>query len=626
MFAVMLMASLQIFGMEKSDTISLNEKWLFKLMKCESEVPAGFASTYFNDSQWLFMNIPAQWDVKHPQDWDGFNHVGIYRGWVKLLPKWRNKKIMLHIGNTTSEADVFINGNFVGKTSKTLATSEFDITSFLHKGRNLYTFKMKSWDEDVETAANAWTPGITSDCYIYTVPMRLRDLMRDSAGVVLDSLSVLTDSLLLADSLRWVADSLEADSLAQVADSLDSIASIQPRVMKVLVADRNCIEHSKGYVDDRKHMLESIRMLKYLNFNAVSYNKSSSDPLFMRLCRENGLRVVEEPPTFEGRLINDEGEFTYLAFEAIHCNQYINGVARDLRQGKFVIVNNDTVSQERTLRIAWTLYVDGKVTRQGELPNQTFVSKGRKEISFPRLLADVPADKEALLNMQYHDQADNAILGFDMFTVQPYGYMDVIEKKKSQMAMLMEKTKPKLKSKDGVLDIFEKEGGFRVLFDEATGFLTDYVFGGKRYLASLVPNEEVELTGFSHTKFNKKLGVDVTAIYARKADGRLFILTYHISPCGVLTISANVDLEMKLTFPRAFVNREYYAKDEFRPILSSRLTEETDRVRWCRQSTPQGTMAWVVTEEEYQLKPTEKPTEMVVGPLPKGGKLYILPQ
>lgn len=619
----MFMASLQIFGIEKSDTISLNEKWLFKMMKCESEVPAGFASAYFNDSQWFFMQIPAQWDTKYPQSWEGFNHVGIYRGWIKLLPRWKNDRVILHLGNTTTEADVFVNGNFVGKTSKTVATTEFDVTSFLHKGRNLYTFKMKSWDEETETPATAWVPGITSDCYLYTVPKRLKEILQDSVGLQLDSLDALTDSLLHADSLRWVADSLAADSLAQISDS---IANIPPRVMKVLVADRNSIEHSKGYIDDRKHMLESIRMLKYLNFNAVSYAKSSSDPLFMKLCREHGLRIVEDPPTFSGKLIDDDGAFTYLAYEAIHSNQYVNGAARDLQGGKFTIAYNDTVNKERTLRIDWDLYVDGKVLKHGSMPDLRFVSKGHKEISFPQLLADVPADKEALLNMQYHDQEDDAILGFDMFTVRPYPYMAVIEKRKARVESCVVKPKPKLKSKDGILEVFDKEGRYHFTFDETTGFLTDYICGGKRYLSSIMPNVEAQLTAINHSKANKKLGTDVTAIFTRKDNGKMFIITYHISPAGALSVSVNSDLELRLKFPKAFAYMEYYAKDEFRPILSTRLESDTDLVRWWRQHTYQGSTTWVMAEDDCQLKPTDKPTEVVVGSLSKGSKIYVLPQ
>lgn len=625
-FAVMILSSLQIFGIERNDTISLNEKWLFKMMKCESEVPAGFQSATFNDSQWLFMAVPGQWDNQRlPKDWKGLNHVGIYRGWVKFLPKWKNRKIVLHLGNTTSEAAVYVNGEEIGKTSKTQATTEFDITNYLHKGRNLYTFKMNSWDEGSESPERQWKPGITSDCYIYTIPMRMKMMPIDSSAISLDSLSVLLDSL-RADSIRFANDSIFlADSLAK-EDSLEAVSFIPPKVMKVLIADRYTIEPSSGYLDTRSHMLASIRKMKYLNFNAVSYNKASSDPLFIKLCKQNGLRVVEEPPTYHGRLIDDDGQLTYLAYEAIHSNQYINGYAKDTKNGKFIIVNNDTVNQERVLKIDWTLYVDGRASKQGSIPNVEFVSKARKEVALTNLLSGILGDQEALLNLRYYDQKDNAILGFDMFTIRPYNYQGVIANKEAWMARLVQKPKTKVKNKEGALEIFDKNGQYRVAFNAVTGLLTSYEVAGQQYLTALQPVAGMTLKAIDKVKPNKKTGTDVRAVYSRNYDGHLFVMTYHISLTGVLSVSSNVDMELLLRFPAALNCKQYYARDEFRPILSEKLEEETDLVRWCRQSDGKSKNVWLMGEDQYQLKPTQSDTETIVGSFSKDSKLFILPQ
>lgn len=625
-FAVMACSSLQIFGIERNDTVSLNEKWLFKVMKCESEVPVGFQSETFNDSQWFFMDIPGQWtDQRYAKDWAGFNHVGIYRGWVKFLPKWKNRKVMLHIGNTTSEADVFVNGRLIGKTSRDLATSEFDVTDYLHRGRNLYTFKLKCWDEDGLGLEKDWTPGITSSCYLYTVPMRAKVLPIDTLGLSLDSLSVLIDSL-RADSIRFSNDSIMlADSLAR-ADSLEALAHIPPRVMKVLIADRYSIEPSKGYVDTKAHMLKSIGMLKHLNFNAVSFNKASSDPLFIKLCRQNGLRVVNEPPTFDGRLIDDNGNFTYLAYGAIHRNQYVNGYARDLENGKFIIANNDTVNDQRMLKIDWTVYVDGMPTKKGTLPNQLFASMGRKEISFPNFLSGISSDKETLLKLEYHNQEDDAILGFDMYTLRPYNYQEAIATKEAKMAKGMQKPSPKVKKKGDVLEIFDKNGFYHLSFNLQTGLLDNYEMQGKPILLSLRPNTEVIVKAINKVKANKKLGTDVNVVFMKKDNGRYFAFTYHVSPRGALSVSANEKMNVYLEFPQSFCQKQYYAKDEFRPVLSTELSDVTDLVRWWRQTDGQRSTVWMIGQDEYQLTPLTKPNEMEVGLKSKDFQFWILPQ
>ena len=625
-FAVMACSSLQIFGIERNDTVSLNEKWLFKVMKCESEVPIGFQSETFNDSQWFFMDIPGQWtDQRYAKDWTGFNHVGIYRGWVKYLPKWKNRKVMLHIGNTTSEADIFVNGQLVGKTSRNLATSEFDVTDCLHRGRNLYAFKMKCWDEDGQGSEKDWTPGITSSCYLYTVPTRTKVLPIDTLGLSLDSLSVLVDSL-RADSIRFSNDSIMlADSVAR-ADSLEALAHIPPRVMKVLIADRYSIEPSKGYVDTKAHMLESIRMMKHLNFNAVSFNKASSDPLFVKLCRQNGLRVVDEPPTFDGRLIDDNGDFTYLAYGAIHRNQYVNGYVRDLENGKFIIANNDTVNDQRLLKIDWTIYVDGISMKKGTLSNQLFTSMGRKEITFPHLLAGIPSDKEALLKLEYHNQEDDAILGFDMYTLKPYNYQEAIAAKEAEMLKSMQKPSPKVKKKGSVLEIFDKNGFYHLSFDLQTGMLNSYEVQGETTLVSLRPSIEASVNAINKVKANKKTGTDVNVVFTRKDNGRYFVFTYHISPSGALSVSANEKMGVYLEFPPSLRQKQYYAKDEFRPVLNTTLTDSTDLVRWWCQTDGQKRTVWMIGQDEYQLKPKTKPNEMEVELKSKDFKLWILTQ
>ena len=48
---------------DPGDTLSLDEKWLFKLAKTESTAPRDYAAPHCDDSQWGFQKMPGTWRV-----------------------------------------------------------------------------------------------------------------------------------------------------------------------------------------------------------------------------------------------------------------------------------------------------------------------------------------------------------------------------------------------------------------------------------------------------------------------------------------------------------------------------------------------------------------------------------
>lgn len=607
----MILSSLQIFAVKtktvKKDitSISLNEKWLFKIVKSDADVPADFASVRYDDSQWTFMSIPAQWGGEQPSAWRQSNYVGLYRGWVKMLPQWRGKKIVLHLGNTTSPADVYVNGKLIGTTSSEEAVSEFDVTDQLHVGRNLYAFRMHRWNAGEEGRSDVWYPGITSDSYIYTTPMPQPDTLR-------------VDSL-LSDSLR--VDSVETAPAPRFATLPDSVV----RNMLVLVAGRDAIEPVHGYIDTRDHMLRTIQRLKNMHFDAVSYSKNASDPMFISLCEDNGIRVVTNSPTFPDRMIDERGRYTPAAFKMMHSYQPVKGKATDLFNGKISVYNGYAKGPASDLKLVWQLYQDGKLYRQGMMPMEVPYGETRT-VTIPYYIAAEKSMQEVLLSVKYQNIQDSTTVGFDMFDILPYDYRYVVQKNSDRLLQTAGKVKPKMRNKKNEDRLIVSDKNYRVVFDKKTGFLSSYEYGNRVLVKYVLPNAETTLEGISSSKPSKETGTTVTAVYRYKDTDRLFIVAYNVSPAGMLTITPNSDIDLLLEYPAAAVCMDYYAKDEFTPVRQQSLEENVDRIRWWQQTTQSGFGVTVMGRTEYQVKQTGDKCKMLVSPVKKGASFYVFPK
>lgn len=257
MAAGLLLLSGQLSAAE-GDTISLNEKWLFKLSRNEASLPKDFESTKFNDTQWRFMAVPGVWQV--PTAWQSSDYVGVYRGWVKMLPYMQGKRIFLHLGLTTAVTDVYVNGQKIGQTSGDRAQTELEITDRVTIGeRNLFVLRMNHYDRGEDATNTRGNSGITSDCYIYVLP-----------------------------------------------EGVDP--SPQPRIGKarnaVRVADRFSFEPEEGFFDTEERIAEDLDLMRKVGFGAVTYNKLSSAPRFIDLARKNGIDVVLDAPVTSVPLVD----------------------------------------------------------------------------------------------------------------------------------------------------------------------------------------------------------------------------------------------------------------------------------------------------------------------------------
>ncbi|WP_027951775.1 hypothetical protein [Hallella seregens] len=256
---------------DPGDTLSLDEKWLFKLAKTESTAPRDYAAPHCDDSQWGFQKMPGTWRV--PVAWAESNYVGTYRGWLKMPPTLKNRRIFLHLGFTTATADIYVNGQKIGRSATDRAQTEFEVTPYIKLGqRNLFVFHMPHYDEGDTPLSPDDKTGILSRSFVYNMP----------------------------------ADASPAP------EQVPAPASPGTRV-----GDRRNLALSRGFDDTPQRMLSDIERLRQLGFGAITYNKLSSSPEFLALARQHNMPVVSTPPVTSERLVDENNAYTPAAYDLL---------------------------------------------------------------------------------------------------------------------------------------------------------------------------------------------------------------------------------------------------------------------------------------------------------------------
>ncbi|NHC16596.1 glycoside hydrolase family 2 TIM barrel-domain containing protein, partial [Motilibacter deserti] len=107
-----------------------------------------------------------------------YNPVGQYRRTMTLPAGWDGRRTFLHFDGVESAFYVWVNGQKVGYRESSFDSSEFDITKYLHAGKNsiaveVYRWSDGSWLEDQDMIRLA---GIFRSVYLMSTPqVHLRD-------------------------------------------------------------------------------------------------------------------------------------------------------------------------------------------------------------------------------------------------------------------------------------------------------------------------------------------------------------------------------------------------------------------------------------------------------------------
>lgn len=376
---------------QSANYLSLEGTWKFLWVANADERPVDFYKTSLDDSHWKTMSVPGNWELNGYGDpeylniglaWrymfngtvgNGWkpeyapqnagptsipvkdNHVGSYRRTIDIPASWDGRQIIAHFGSVTSNMYLFVNGHYVGYTEDSKVAAEFDITPYLHKGRNLIAFQTFRWcDGSLSEDQDFWRlSGVARQCYLYARNPRVQvsnlrvtpDLQNNyqdgtlAIGVNVKGDPIIEFQLLNANgntvvksvgnfrklnhgvahfTLRnvktWTAETPYLYTLlATVKDRQGNVVEVIPqkvgfrkveiRNSQLLVndkpvlikgADRHEIDPDGGYVVTPARMIQDIKIMKRLNINAVRTCHYPDDPRWYDLCDKYGLYITAE--------------------------------------------------------------------------------------------------------------------------------------------------------------------------------------------------------------------------------------------------------------------------------------------------------------------------------------------
>ena len=134
--------------------VSLNGDWKFKFLTDSNTFVEGFYRPDFDAENWDNLQVPSEWQIKGygtpiytninyphaistlviPDIDDSKNPCGLY---IKdfELPETQDN-VFVHFGGINSCGEVYVNGIFVGYSQDTFDETEYDITEYVHPGKN----------------------------------------------------------------------------------------------------------------------------------------------------------------------------------------------------------------------------------------------------------------------------------------------------------------------------------------------------------------------------------------------------------------------------------------------------------------------------------------------------------
>lgn len=143
---------------------SLNGRWKFHWVAHPDQRPVDFYKPEFDVSKWREIPVPSNWQVLGygtpyyrnfgytiKKDWpsvmseppkeytayDERNPVGSYRREFEVPADWQGRRVFLSFDGVDSAFFLWINGQKVGYSVNSRNVAEFDITKYVHPGKNL---------------------------------------------------------------------------------------------------------------------------------------------------------------------------------------------------------------------------------------------------------------------------------------------------------------------------------------------------------------------------------------------------------------------------------------------------------------------------------------------------------
>ena len=328
-------------------SLSLDGIWQFRLSPSEAAAPSGVEREDFDDSSWDDLPVPSHWqlhghgrpaytNVDYPFPIDpprvpSDNPTGDHRLRFDLPEGWPDGPAVLRFDGVDSCARIWLNGTELGVTKGSRLPSEFAVGPLL-RASNVLVVRVHQWSAGsyLEDQDMWWLSGIFRSVTLLARPAGgIGDYWVRADYDHLTGLGTLRvetgpDVLISVPSLEitdhpagvpievpvepWSAEipQLYDGELSTVAERVPvrigfRTVSIEDGLLKVngrriLFRGVNRHEHHPrtGRAQTRVTMLADIKIMKRHNINAVRTSHYPPHPMFLELCDEYGLWVIDE--------------------------------------------------------------------------------------------------------------------------------------------------------------------------------------------------------------------------------------------------------------------------------------------------------------------------------------------
>lgn len=250
----------------------------------DSRLPAEFDLTdYLNAGENTLLAIVLRWsDGSYLEDQDMWWLSGIFRD-VYLLKKPNvaiaDYCVQTHLDATYRDAELAVETRIQGVS----ADAQYSLQLALYRGQTL----IAEQDGSLGTAPvdeHGGYPEIAQQTLQITNPDKWTD----------ETPNLYTLLILLRDASGKVVDAERTQVGFRCVEIRDGLLKVNGKPILVRGVNRHEHEPNRGHAVTRESMLEDIKLLKQLNFNAVRTAHYPNHPDFYDLCDEFGLYVVDE--------------------------------------------------------------------------------------------------------------------------------------------------------------------------------------------------------------------------------------------------------------------------------------------------------------------------------------------
>ncbi len=286
------------------------------------------------------LGLRPRWQTPEEQ----YNYIGVYRKTFKV--KDEDKNFILSFLGASNNITVYMNGEYVGYSEGSHNTAEFDVTGFITEGENELLIVMHRWcngtylecqdmfrnngifrdvllfmlddtdfyDIDVRPRKTGDTYSLTVNADLFSDTEVKLQLLDREGNEVTDKAAAVS----YGKRVKYTFEDLSVEEWnAEKPVLYDLYLSTKTNVVKVSVGFKDVkIEGNKFYVNGRlvkfhgvnhhdtsaengytmypDDIERDIRLCKEYNIDTVRTSHYPPDPLFLELCDEYGLYVIDE--------------------------------------------------------------------------------------------------------------------------------------------------------------------------------------------------------------------------------------------------------------------------------------------------------------------------------------------